>query len=220
MMLSNLTSAAPVKIIYVYDALCGWCFGFSPVIAKIADAYKDQLQVEVLSGGLRVGEAVGTIDEVAPYIKTAYKDVEMATGVKFGSAFIEKQLQPGTMRLNSLPPAMALTAIKEKYPTKALTAASLLHKMIYVEVYAPEDTLGYIWLSKALDISSDYLLAALQDSVVLQKTLQEFQQCVTLGGTSFPTVLLQKNDGTTQILLKGFVTEQELKKRIAHALKN
>ena len=26
------------KIIYVYDALCGWCFGFSPSMEKIKEA--------------------------------------------------------------------------------------------------------------------------------------------------------------------------------------
>jgi len=26
-----------ITLYYFYDALCGWCYGFSPVIAKLAD---------------------------------------------------------------------------------------------------------------------------------------------------------------------------------------
>ena len=43
-------------LIYCYDAYCGWCYGFSPVISAIADAYKDKLEVEVLSGGMILPE--------------------------------------------------------------------------------------------------------------------------------------------------------------------
>ncbi len=39
-------------VYYCYDAYCGWCYGFSPVIKKIASAYKDKLSFEVLSGGM------------------------------------------------------------------------------------------------------------------------------------------------------------------------
>ena len=35
-------------IYYCYDAYCGWCYGFSPVIKKIADEYKDLLSLCML----------------------------------------------------------------------------------------------------------------------------------------------------------------------------
>ena len=50
-------------LIYCYDAYCGWCYGFSPVIKKIAAQYKDELYIEVLSGGMMVGDAVMPIEK-------------------------------------------------------------------------------------------------------------------------------------------------------------
>ncbi|MEI9933445.1 MAG: thioredoxin domain-containing protein [Ferruginibacter sp.] len=47
-------------LIYCYDAYCGWCYGFSPVIKKIAQQYQKELDIEVLSGGMLIGEAVQT----------------------------------------------------------------------------------------------------------------------------------------------------------------
>ncbi|MFQ5636915.1 MAG: hypothetical protein ACE5IR_02840 [bacterium] len=44
------------EIIYVADPMCSWCWGFSPVLAKIRQVAKDKVTVSLLVGGLRAGE--------------------------------------------------------------------------------------------------------------------------------------------------------------------
>ncbi|MFW5762224.1 MAG: DsbA family protein, partial [Cyclobacteriaceae bacterium] len=92
------------KIIYCYDALCGWCYGFSPVMEKIHQQYQQDFQFEVISGGMITGERIGPVGEVAPYIKQAYKLVENTTGVKFGDDFL-RVLNEGKAIFTSIPPA-------------------------------------------------------------------------------------------------------------------
>ncbi|WP_315819016.1 hypothetical protein [Paraflavitalea speifideaquila] len=46
-----------ITIYYCYDAYCGWCYGFSPVIKRIAEEYKDRVSFEVLSGGMIISDA-------------------------------------------------------------------------------------------------------------------------------------------------------------------
>jgi putative protein-disulfide isomerase len=60
-----------MKMLYFYDALCGWCYGFSPVMQKTAEVYQDQFEFQVVSGGMISGSRIGPIGTVAPYIKTA-----------------------------------------------------------------------------------------------------------------------------------------------------
>ena len=69
-------------LIYCYDAYCGWCYGFSPVIKKVAHEFKDQLEIDVLSGGMILPEKPTPIATIAPYIQKAYKTVEETTGIK------------------------------------------------------------------------------------------------------------------------------------------
>jgi hypothetical protein len=69
------------KIIYIYDALCGWCYGFSPVMQQLQEKYAGKLEFEVLSGGMIMGLRAGPIGEVAAYIEKAYPDVESETCV-------------------------------------------------------------------------------------------------------------------------------------------
>src|SRR5438128_12469788 len=75
-------------LIYCYDAYCGWCYGFSPVIKSIAEAYKAQLDTDTLSGGMILPEKPVHISATAGYILTAYKTVEEMTGIKFGSDYL------------------------------------------------------------------------------------------------------------------------------------
>jgi len=70
-------------IYYCYDAYCGWCYGFSLVIQKIAAEYKDQIFFETLSGGMIPKESSQHIGKMASYIKGAYKNVEDMTGIKY-----------------------------------------------------------------------------------------------------------------------------------------
>jgi putative protein-disulfide isomerase len=63
-------------LIYCYDAYCGWCYGFSSVIKKIATEYENVLQIEVLSGGMVISEKPVHIGATAGYIQKAYKTVE------------------------------------------------------------------------------------------------------------------------------------------------
>ena len=55
---------------------------------KITAAYKDQFEIEILSGGMMIEEQTAPIDKIAPFIQSAYKRVEALTGIKFGEDFL------------------------------------------------------------------------------------------------------------------------------------
>ena len=111
----SIKNADKIKLIYVYDALCGWCYGFSPVIDQFAKKYKNDLTFEVISGGMVTGGRIGSIGEVAGYISWAYKDVENATGIKFGNNFLNKTLKDGKAIFTSIPPAIAMSVFKDSF---------------------------------------------------------------------------------------------------------
>ena len=46
------------KIYYVMDTMCGWCYGFSDVITKIQEKYKEVYDFSILPGGMWVGDKV------------------------------------------------------------------------------------------------------------------------------------------------------------------
>ena len=113
-------------LIYCYDAYCGWCYGFSPVIKRIIAAYKDELNIEVLSGGMMIGEQVMPIEKIGPYILQEYKRVEELAGVKYGEDYLWHINNPDKSDwvMNSEKPAIALCILKEYYPERQLEFAT------------------------------------------------------------------------------------------------
>jgi putative protein-disulfide isomerase len=198
------------KILYVYDALCGWCFGFSPVMARLSDEYKDKLTFEVISGGLMVGERVGPIGVVAPYIKNAYQDVERATGVLFGEKFVKGSLEKGTMVLNSIPPAIAMCIFRECFPEKSLAFAGLLHNMIYIEGVEPENIEVYSEYASNMGFDKVEFNTKMSDPSYLRLAQSDFERAQALRADGFPAVYFQK-DNKLEKIVSGYVPYERLR---------
>lgn len=178
------------QILYFYDALCGWCYGFSPVIQQLYQKYQDQFEFHIISGGLKYGDAAGAIGVVAPYIKAgAYKTVEEQCGVKFGAAFVEGPLQEGTMIMDSLPPATALSIVKEENPSVAFEFGAILHRAIYVDGMHPRAIDGYSTYAQQIGLDPDNFVQKLNTEKYKQLALQDFGLAKRFGITGFPTLV-------------------------------
>ena len=180
-----------MKIIYVYDALCGWCYGFSPVIAEFYRKRQDKSDFEVVSGGMITGSRIGPIGEVAPYIKQAYKEVENRTGVRFGEAFLHDVLEEGSTIFTSVPLAIAMSVFKSRQPQHAVSFAGVLQKAVYYDGLAPQDTAAYGPLAEGFGLDGAAFVAQMEQPEFRQAAQQDFQRTQQLGVSGFPTVLAE-----------------------------
>jgi putative protein-disulfide isomerase len=202
------------KLIYVYDALCGWCYGFSPVISKIHEEYKDSLEFEVISGGMILGDRIGPIGEVASYIKNAYKDVENRTGVKFGEGFLKDILEDGKVIFTSIPAANALSAFKEFIPEKAVEFAHSLQTAIYSDGIAPANESAYPPLVQKFGISSDEFATKMNSQEIAEKARLDFALSSQLQVNGFPTVFYTKDSSEFFVIARGYTEYDTLKERL------
>lgn len=205
-----------MKLVYVYDALCGWCYGFSPVMTQLAGKYPD-VPIEVISGGMVMGDRVGPIGEVAPYIAWAYKDVEKATGVKFGSAFLDGVMKDGKAIFSSWRPSLALTHIKATKPELQLKYAAALQKGVYFYGLPPEEDKLYTTLAKEFQLDEKEFLAAMNDSVLAISTKAEFQKVGQLRVTGFPALFVEK-DGKYYRIGAGYAPINEIEANLKRVL--
>jgi putative protein-disulfide isomerase len=175
---------------YFYDAICGWCYGFSDVIQSFYQSHQEEMECSVYSGGMVRGSRVGPISEMAPYLKTAYKDVEERTGVKFGSPFLE-ELEKGEMVLDSIPTSRSLAVFKEFQPTKSLQFAASLQKGIYFEGHAPQNMDWQIDKAVELGLARDDFAQALYNPDSFIRAEADFKEAERFGVKGFPNVVLQ-----------------------------
>lgn len=208
-------------LIYCYDAYCGWCYGFSPVMLEIADEYRDQLDVEVLSGGMMIGEQKMAIEKIAPFIQGAYKRVEELTGRKFGEDFLWHINNPDKSDwiMNSEKPAIALCIFKELFPDKQLAFASDLQYALKYEGRDLDDDEAYRHLLEKYEIHAETFYEKLKSEEYKEKAYYEFTLCKQLNVDSFPQVLLQTAESKFYLLAQGYTDYDTLKERIDAVLK-
>lgn len=193
-----------MKVVYVYDALCGWCYGFSPVMNQFQEKYKDSLDFEVISGGMVTGDRIGPIGEVAGYISWAYKDVEKATGVKFGTDFLDKTMKEGTAIFTSIPPAIAMSIFKELQPKNSVQFASALQKAVYFDGLEPENYADYGKIATEFGLDATEFVSKMNNSIYLQKAEMDFRKSNELRVSGFPTVFIEMN-GTYHKIASGYL---------------
>ena len=208
-------------LIYCYDAYCGWCYGFSPVIKRIAEEYKPQLDIEVLSGGMIIGEEVRPVTKVAGYIKSNYKRVEELTGIKFGEDFLWHINNPeeSDWQMNSEKPAIALCIFKEYHPDRQVEFAADLQYALNFEGRDLDDNEAYLLLLEKYGIQPEAFYDKLQSEEYKERAYYEFALCKQLQVTGFPAVLMQINDSKFYLLARGYTIYNELKERIENVLK-
>jgi len=203
------------KITYYTDALCGWCYGFSPVIKRLEKNFQAVLDFEVISGGLFLNQRVGDINMVAPYIKNgAYKAVESKTGVTFGSGFLNRIFdEQDSFIVNSLYPAIALCLVKEKFPKQALTFTHLLHKAVYFDGIEITDLSAYARYAAEIGFNETEFKTKVKEDIYRKKAIQEFQHTSIQQINGYPALVLTIQQENIR-LANGYTSYEELTKRL------
>jgi putative protein-disulfide isomerase len=206
-------------LFYCYDAYCGWCYGFSPVMKKLAENYP-ALTIEVLSGGMILPEEPVPISVTAGYIQKAYPTVEERTGIKFGADYLWHINNPDLSDWfpSSEKPAIALCIFKEIYPEKQVAFAADLQYALYGEGRDLTDNEAYRHLLEKYSIQPELFYERLSDDVYKEQAQYEFQLCKQLQVTGFPCVLLQNSETRFTLLSRGYTDYETLSGRLLAAL--
>jgi len=210
-----------MTLIYCYDAYCGWCYGFSPVIKRIAEEYKGKLDIEVMSGGMMTGEQAMPIEKIGPYIQSAYKRVEELTGIKFGEDFLWHINNPDKSDwvMNSEKPAIALCIFKEYYPERQLEFATDLQYALNYEGRDLDDDEAYTHFLEKYSIQPEAFYSKLNAGEYKEMAWYEFAMMKQLQVNGFPTVFIQTGELKFVMVARGYTAYGDVQERIESVLK-
>ncbi|WEZ84479.1 DsbA family protein [Rhizobium sp. 32-5/1] len=117
-------------VTYLFDPLCGWCYGASPLLAQLVAL--PNLLVTLAPTGLFSGRGARVVDE--HFANFAWSnDVRIAslTGQQFTEHYRVKVLGGGGL-LNSGPATLAVTAVSLTEPSREIDALRLIQEARYV----------------------------------------------------------------------------------------
>jgi putative protein-disulfide isomerase len=207
------------NLIYCYDAYCGWCYGFSPVIRQLSEKFP-ALPVEVLSGGMILPEKPVPISATASYIRAALPRVEATTGVQFGSDYRWHIEQPELSDWfpHSEKPAIALAVFRSIHPHRQLEWAADLQFSLFWEGRDLTDDEAYRHLLEKYALADEVFYEKLHNPYYRQLAYEDFATCKKLQVTGYPCVLLQHSEVSFSLLARGFTDAATLQARLVAAL--
>ncbi|MBK0404358.1 DsbA family protein [Adhaeribacter sp. BT258] len=190
-------------LFYIYDALCGWCFGFAPVMQKLHAGFQNQFNFEVVNGGMITGERVGPIREMATYIKRSVPSVEQVSGVKFGEPYVNGILTSETYVSNSLPPAIALKILQEQASDQQIHLAHEIQQLHYVQGHDLNEVETYFPLCREIGLPEDVFRLKFQQKKYREQAQSDFELAKNWVITGFPAIVVEHEE-KLYLLTQGF----------------
>ncbi len=210
--LPSLETTTP-QIIYAFDPLCGWCYGFSPTLDRVREVLGNQVQIRIACGGLITGDREQPIREVADYLRQGMQSVEKQTGVKFGRAFVEGLLAEGTWISRSEPGCRAVLLVQEIWPQHSLDFAQALSRAFYYDGLPPDTPETMSQVAHNTQVDADLLLSRWNQPETHEQTLQTFAQARSLGIQSYPSLFLWRNS-TLLPIVHGCVSAETILEKL------
>lgn len=210
-------------ITYLFDPLCGWCYGASSRIADLAA--KPEFTVRLMPTGLFATPDAPRMDEnFAAYAWSNDQRIARLTGAVFSEDYRTQVLADRSARLNSAPATLALTAVAMTDPSQEPKALHLIQTARYVEgldVTDPKELariLGAAGLADAaamLDAPGENLLSASRDRLgIARRMMQQFQ----LQGV--PAMVIGQGDTAQLLTAQQIFADGDLAGRLTAASRN
>jgi putative protein-disulfide isomerase len=196
-----------VKLLYVFDAYCGWSHAFSGTLQAVTEHHPD-LPVEVISGGLFTGERRVPIREFG-FIKGANVQVTARTGATFGDAFNEV-LDEGSFVMDSEAAARGLIALRQAAPERAAELAVAMQKAFFHNGASLSDPQTYRTIAEDFGLDADAVVAAFETV----SPEEDFDFAARLGVNGYPTLIAVRGS-EMYALARGHATADEVEQRLA-----
>lgn len=112
---------------YLFDPLCGWCYGATPAVSALLEF--PGIGLELLPTGLFSGAGARPMDDAfAAYAWSNDQRIERLTGQRFSERYRERILGNRQQLFDSGPATVALTAVSLTDPASELEALKAIQQ--------------------------------------------------------------------------------------------
>lgn len=214
----SISTLSKPKLIYGYDTLCGWCYGFSKEIEKTIQLLKNDIDFELVNGGLFAGVRGPKMGYMSAHIRRNMQFVTDRTGQKFGKGFTDL-LDQIHYPYNSMKSSVAIEIIKELKPSKVFEFAGGIQKLFFEEGRDIHSDDFYLSLIDNYGLDEDQFIKSLHSKYYENKAKDSFFEIQNYGFRGYPASGL-KVGSQFKVLTEGFVSADKLTHLIHCELNN
>lgn len=154
-------------VAYLFDPLCGWCYGASPAVQKLGQ--QGGIRLVLAPTGLFAGGGRRMDAAFAEFAWSNDLRIAKLTGQRFTEAYREKVLGRHGSPFDSATMTLALTAVSLTAPQRELDVLKALQEARYVEGLdtGNDQVVGVLLRSLGLEAAAERLAAA--DAALLER---------------------------------------------------
>ncbi len=205
-----------MKLIYVGDPMCSWCYGFGKELSAVAARVPD-LKLEIVVGGIRAG-ATDVLDMAGKRLRLQHwQRVEALSGLPFNrEAFVARE----GFVYDTEPVCRAVVAARRFAGEEGLLSVfRALQNGFYAQ--GRDTTDGHVLSDIAVEalraigveVSVDEFYRTWSAAATKEETQRDFARARALGVASFPTLLVEAQ-GRTFVLHSGYASADDLEARL------
>ncbi|CNK49052.1 thioredoxin-like protein clustered with PA0057 [Yersinia mollaretii] len=191
---------AGTKLHYIFDPLCGWCYGAAPLAQAAQDI--PNLTLVLHGGGMMSGPNRRQIDsQWRGYVMPHDLRIAELTGQVFGNAYFNHLLNDTSAVMDSTPPIAAILAAE----ALAGRGADMLHRIQqahYIEGRHIANPEVLAELATDIGLSHDLFIDAFNtaQTATTQHIAESRDLLAKVQGHGFPTFVLQDEQGKMTVL--------------------
>ncbi|WP_035715634.1 DsbA family protein [Azorhizobium doebereinerae] len=185
-----------IRLHYIYDPLCGWCYAAAPLVAAAAAA--PDVELVPHAGGLFPGPQ-SLPPGMHQHIKAADARIAVMTGQVFGPAYLEGLLPDPGLVLNSLPPIAAILAAEALEAGGGLRMLAAIQRAHYVDGRRVAEDGVLRDLAREMGLDTEAFGAAMAAQPVAAHLGDTRRRMAQSGIGGFPG-FVREQDGTMSVL--------------------
>jgi putative protein-disulfide isomerase len=187
-----------MRITYLFDPLCGWCYGAGPALEKLAQL--DGVTVDLAPTGLFAGGASRPMDEhFAAYAWQNDQRIARLTGQPFSDAYRQHVLGATGSLFDSAPATLGLVAVGLTEPARELEALKTLQRARYQDGRNNSDlgvvaetlaAVGFVEAARRVQAPDEALLSAYRSRISAARA-----KMARFGAEGVPALIVEANAG-------------------------
>lgn len=195
--MSESTIAQTDTLIYIGDPMCSWCYGFSPELDKIKNAFP-HTPMEMVMGGLRAG-GTETMMELKDFLHHHWIEVQQATGQRFNFAILKND----DVLYDTEPACRAVVLAGKLNPEIKYAYFKAVQESFYLNNNLPNDTDTYVQIAIKFGLDPKVFHRKFEEKQAKMDAYSEFDLAKSMGITGFPA-LVAKINGKLYLATNGY----------------
>jgi putative protein-disulfide isomerase len=182
----------PLKLYYVHDPMCSWCWAFRPGWMAIRARLPSVITPQRILGGLAADTREPMPETMRTYIQDTWRRIERAVP---GTAFNFEFWNRCRPRRSTYPACRAVIAAIAQGPHFEEPMIEAIQQAYYLEAQNPSDDEILIALAQTIGLDRDRFARGLNDAATKADLLRQIEFSRSLGARGFPSLILEDSGG-------------------------